>query len=88
MESNWNINERQLEFRLRRETVKADYDNEVRQLQRELSAKIDRLKMEKYKKLNAIDLDAARFADAYRKHKEEREAIVSNPPYNTTSKNS
>lgn len=74
MESNfkqWNLNERRHEFKEKKAKVCRDYDDEVRQLQRELSAKIDRLKMERDRKLGEISLEAARFEDSYRQWKAE-----------------
>ena len=48
-----------------------EYDDEVRMLQRELSTKVDRLKMERDRKLDEISLDYARYEDEYRQWKRE-----------------
>lgn len=40
-------------------------------LQRELSTKVERLKMERDKKLDELSLDYARYEDAYRQWKRE-----------------
>jgi hypothetical protein len=47
------------------------YDDEVRMLQRELSTKVDRLKMERDRKLDEISLEYAKYEDEYRKWKRE-----------------
>jgi hypothetical protein len=60
------FNQKQHEFKCRREQVRQEYDMEVRNLQRELSAKIDLLKVSRDRKLNAIALEAAKFEDDYR----------------------
>ena len=67
----WNLNQKQFETKQAKKKVCKDYDDEVRMLQRELSTKVERLKMERDKKLDELSLDYARYEDAYRQWKRE-----------------
>lgn len=71
MEKVWNLNQKQFETKKAKNQVYKDYDDEVRMLQRELSTKVERLKMERDKKLDELSLDYARYVDAYRQWKRE-----------------
>ena len=70
-QKNWKLNEKQHEFKMRRAQIRKEYDDEVRQLQTELSAKVARLQMERDRKLEAVNIEDARYHDAYRQWKHE-----------------
>lgn len=67
----WNLNQKQFETKQAKKQVCKEYDDEVRMLQRELSTKVERLKMERDKKLDELSLDYARYEDSYRQWKRE-----------------
>ena len=66
-----NLNQKQFETKQAKKKILQQYDEEVRMLQRELSTKVDRLKMERDRKLDEISLDYARYEDEYRQWKRE-----------------
>lgn len=59
----------------KKQQILNEYDNEVRMLERELSLKVDRLKMERDKKLDDVRLDYAKYEDAYRQWKNENRKL-------------
>lgn len=72
MEKNhWNLNQKQFETKQAKKKILQQYDDEVRMLQRELSTKVDRLKMERDRKLDEISLEYAKYEDEYRQWKRE-----------------
>lgn len=65
----WNLNQKQFETKQAKKQVCKQYDDEVRMLQQELHTKVERLKMERDRKLDELSLDYTRYEDAYRQWK-------------------
>jgi hypothetical protein len=72
----WNLNQKQFETKQAKKKVCQQYDDEVRMLQRELSTKVDRLKMERDRKLDEISLEYAKYEDEYRQWKRENMKVL------------